>query len=271
MPYKAIIGGTGYDTAFGGAQFTSETVDTPFGSAEIAVGSGDFDDIVFVARHGSDHSAPPHRVNYRANLMALSQIGVERVIGLSAVGGLTPEVSPGSMVLVDQILDWTSGRDSTFFDGGQWGVAHVDVTEPFCPSLRKAILGHQHGHGVTIQPAGTYVATNGPRLETAAEVAVYAALGGTVVGMTGAPEFSLARELGIHFASVCTSINNAAGLDGDSIVFDAAAQERQLSALLTVSIAALRAPADDTCRCGQGPSIMHEPTAWVPPRRTERT
>lgn len=267
MPYKAIIGGTGYRSVLGDTGLVAQTVATPFGTAEIAVGQGDVDDVVFVARHGGDHSIPPHRVNYRANLMALSQMGVERIIGLSAVGGLTREVPPGAIVVVDQLIDWTSDRSETFFDGGEWGVAHIDVTEPFCKDLRCTILDLQSEQGVTMQSEGVYVACKGPRLETAAEVRMHASLGGTVVGMTGAPEASLARELGMHFASVCTSVNNAAGLDGDSVKFDDTQQAEQVDALLALSIAALRAPAAAECGCSVGPRILHEPTAWTPPRR----
>lgn len=267
MTYKAIIGGTGYESALSGAGLVDRTVSTPFGSAELAVGRGDADDIIFVARHGTGHSTPPHRVNYRANLMALSQMGVDRIIGLSAVGGLTEAVLPGAVVLVDQLIDRTSSRADTFFDGGKWGVAHIDVTEPFCSDLRQTMLDLGTEHGVVMQPEGVYVACNGPRLETAAEVRMYASLGGTVVGMTGAPEASLARELGIHFASVCTSINNAAGLDGESVKFDGGRQADQVDALVALSIAALRTPTAGRCGCAIGPRIMHEPTAWTPPRR----
>lgn len=267
MPYKAIIGGTGYGSVLGDSGLVDQTVATPFGTVRLAVGQGDIDDIVFVARHGGDHSIPPHRVNYRANLMALSQMGVERIIGLSAVGGLTREVPPGAIVVVDQLIDWTSGRAETFFDGGEWGVAHIDVTEPFCKDLRSTILSLQSEEGVAMQPEGVYVASKGPRLETAAEVRMHASLGGTVVGMTGAPEASLARELGMHFASVCTSVNNAAGLDGESIKFDDTQQAQQIDDLLSLCIVALRAPAAVECGCGVGPRILHEPTAWTPPRR----
>ncbi len=267
MPYKAIISGTGYGSGIDKFDFVDEAVETPFGTATVSVGRGEVDDIVFVFRHGADHSIPPHRINYRANLMALSQMGVERIIGLSAVGGLTRDVPPGAMVLVDQVIDWTSGRPATFFDGGKWGVAHIDVTEPFCSDLRHTMRNLQKDHGLELQPGGVYVACNGPRLETAAEVRMFASLGGTVVGMTGAPEAFLARELGMHFASVCTSINNAAGLDGDAVKFDGERQAEQLDALLSLSIVSLRSPATVECGCGTGPRILHEPTAWTPPRR----
>lgn len=267
MPYKAIIGGTGYSSVLGDTRLVDQTVVTPFGTVQLAVGQGDVDDIVFVARHGGDHSIPPHRVNYRANLMALSQMGVERIIGLSAVGGLTREVPPGAIVVVDQLIDWTSGRSETFFDGGEWGVAHIDVTEPFCKDLRRTILDFQSEQGLLMQPEGVYVACKGPRLETAAEVRMHASLGGTVVGMTGAPEASLARELGMHLASVCTSVNNAAGLDGESVKFDDTQQAEQIDALVSLSIDALRAPTAVECECSVGPRILHEPTAWTPPRR----
>jgi len=266
MAYTAIIGGTGYEKGFDSSAFEPRRVSTAFGDAELYVGSGEHSDLVFLSRHGSDHLIPPHRINYRANIMTLWEMGVDRIVAMSAVGGLVPSVPPGAVVVVDQLIDRTHGRASTFFDGGEWGVAHADVTEPYCRALRAEMIARSRDHGIDLIPEGVYVAVQGPRLETAAEVREYAASGGTVVGMTGSPECGLARELGIHYMSVCTSVNLAAGLDGDTVVFDAADQERQLSSLFRLSVEVLRSATDTPCTCSIPPEILHEPTAWDPHR-----
>jgi len=266
VAYKAIVGGTGYEKGLEGSAFERRGVSTAFGDAVLYVGSGEHSDLVFIPRHGSDHSTPPHRIDYRANIMALRDMGVDRIVAMSAVGGLVPSVPPGAIVVVDQLIDRTHGRSSTFFDGGEWGVAHADVTEPYCRALRAEMIARSRDHGINLIPEGVYVAVQGPRLETAAEVREYAASGGTVVGMTGSPEFGLARELGIHYMSVCTSVNLAAGLDGDAIIFDAADQERQLSSLFRLSVEVLRSVTDTPCTCSIAREILHEPTAWDPHR-----
>jgi len=268
---KAIVGGTGYDEPLGGKEFTRQEACTPFGDAVVYLGHGPLDDLVFIPRHGTRHSIPPHRINYRANLMALFQLGVERVVALSAVGGLKRSVPPGAIVLVDQLIDWTHGRQETFFDGGEWGVAHTDVTDPYCNDLRTALLTLGELQDIGIQPHGVYMAVSGPRLETAAEIQMYASLGGTVVGMTGAPEAALARELGIHYSLVCTSINYAAGLDGRTVRFDSADQAASLESLLDLAIAALRVQPLGQCSCAESTQILFQPGAWNPHRDLQQS
>jgi purine nucleoside phosphorylase len=263
LTIKGIIGGTGYGALLSSSEFTPTEINTPFGDALVTLGSGQNGDLAFIPRHGADHSFPPHRVNYRANLMALYQLGVERIIALSTVGGLVESIPAGAFVLVDQLVDFTQGRDETFFDGGEWGTAHTDMTEPFCRALSTDILGQAASRGVEVQPSGVYMAFRGPRLETAAEIQVFVQLGGTVVGMTGAPEATLARELGMHYAMLCTSVNLAAGLEGSNIKFSRDKQAAWGETLLGVTIATLRGDFTGNCGCTEGRRILHQPTAWT--------
>lgn len=210
----AIIGGTGlYDPAMlQGAQ--ARTVRTPYGTATFHVGRVGAREVAFLPRHGQSHAIPPHRVNYRANIWALADLGVRRCLASAACGSLRPELAPGTLVLCDQFLDWTRGRAGTFFDGGDTGVRHVDMTEPYCPELRAQLILAAGRLGLGLAPGATYVCTEGPRFETPAEIRAYAFLGGDLVGMTGVPEVVLAREAGICYASVAIATNYAAGLAG---------------------------------------------------------
>lgn len=253
----AIIGGTGV-YAIEGRQFKSHIVDTPFGQAQVYLGQGESEDLVFLTRHGPDHSVPPHRINYRANLKALEQLGVERILATFAVGSLQPTIPPRSLVALDQFIDFTHGRETTFFDGGSSGLAHVDVTEPYCPGLRERVLALAAERGLEIRPKGTYVCVNGPRFETAAEIRMYAQLGGDVAGMTGVPEVSLARELGIHYAAVALSINWAAGLKGPVEIVRSGLDEIR-AALLSLFVEALRSPSLGPCNCESAVLMVHPP------------
>ena len=253
----AIIGGTGV-YAIEGRQFKSHIVDTPFGQAQVYLGQGESEDLVFLTRHGLDHSVPPHRINYRANLKALEQLGVERILATFAVGSLQPTIPPRSLVALDQFIDFTHGRETTFFDGGSSGLAHVDVTEPYCPGLRERVLALAAERGLEIRPKGTYVCVNGPRFETAAEIRMYAQLGGDVAGMTGVPEVSLARELGIHYAAVALSINWAAGLKGPVEIVRSGLDEIR-AALLSLFVEALRSPSLGPCNCESAVLMVHPP------------
>ena len=170
--------------------------------------------MIFLARHGAGHSVPPHRVNYRANIWALRQLGAGAVIATAACGSMTPEIPPGTLCLCDQFLDFTRGRPSTFFDGGPWGVHHADMTAPYCPRLGGALAESAGALGISLGTRATYVCTEGPRFESSAEIAAYARLGGQLVGMTGVPEVALAREAGLCYASVAIATNSAAGMAG---------------------------------------------------------
>ncbi len=168
-------------------------------------------DAIFLARHGPGHIHPPHKVNYRANLWALREAGAKVVISLAAVGGISPLCGPGAIVVPDQIIDYTYGREHTYFDGGDKQVHHIDFTLPYDSELRSALLAAAQSVGESVVSTGVYAATQGPRLESAAEISRIAGDGGTLVGMTGMPEAALARELELPYAHICVVSNWAAG------------------------------------------------------------
>ena len=207
-----IIGGSGVERPEHG--FTETEIETPHGRALAWLGSGEHADVVFLSRHGVEHDVPPHKVNYRANIRALQQLGVDRVIATFAVGGIADDIPPGGVVALSDLIDLTSGREFTFFGGGDEGLRHTPFTEPFSPRLREAIVASGPGYGLSIRPHGTYICFNGPRFETAAEIRMSKVLGADVVGMTAMPEAILARELEIHYAGIAVSVNWAAGLKG---------------------------------------------------------
>ncbi|MGA1975534.1 MAG: S-methyl-5'-thioadenosine phosphorylase [Conexivisphaerales archaeon] len=197
-----IIGGSGvYDISM--LRDSREVkVYTPFGDTSDRVTLGDYDGrkIAFVPRHGKGHRIPPHMVNYRANIWALKQLGVSRIIAPSAVGSLQPDVKPGDLVFPDQFIDMTKRREYTFYDGGQ--VAHVSLADPFCPELRKEAAAQAQGISLGFKGSGTYVCIEGPRFSTRAESALFKSWGAHVIGMTLVPEVNLAREQGICYLTV---------------------------------------------------------------------
>jgi 5'-methylthioadenosine phosphorylase len=167
--------------------------------------------MVFLARHGYGHTIAPHEVNYRANLWALKQENVTGVVSVASVGGIRRDVAPGALLVPDQIIDYTSGRRATVFEGAGAPVTHVDFTEPYTQPLRERILAAARACGERVLDGGTYAATQGPRLESAAEINRLERDGADVVGMTGMPEAALARELGLEYAAIVVSANYAAG------------------------------------------------------------
>ena len=219
----AIVGGTGLTRLQGLEISRSETLQTPYGapSGPLMAGSLFGRKVVFLARHGDSHSIPPHRVNYRANLWALEHLGIKRVISVCAVGGISRDTGPGVIVIPDQIIDYTWGRAHTLFEGDPHAVTHIDFTEPYCEDLRQALLAAACRAGVDVRDKGTYGATQGPRLETAAEIDRMARDGCDIVGMTGMPEASLARELGLCYAACAVSANAAAGRGAAPITLEA--------------------------------------------------
>lgn len=214
-----LIGGTGLYRMASDEQ-EEVPVATPFGPVLLRRMAWSDREVFFVARHGEQHQTPPHRVNYRAYIWALKEAGVERVFSSSAVGSLRPEIRPGDLALVDQFLDFTRGRESSFYQGGASGVFHVDVTEPYCPELRAVAaeaggLPERRGddyQGPVLHRSATYVCAEGPRYETAAEIRAFRQLGGDLVGMTNVPEVVLAREAGLCYATIAVVTNLAAGL-----------------------------------------------------------
>ncbi len=208
----AIIGGTGvYDPAIL-SDVQEEELVTPYGTIQFVRGRHEDREVIFLARHGSGHSVPPHRINYRANIWGLKMLEVTEVISTSAVGSLNKEMPPGEMVLLDQFIDFTKDRVYTFYDGGPAGVVHVDYTQPYCPRVREVLLAAAEAEGIKLGARGTYVCTEGPRYETPAEIKAYGILGGDLVGMTNVPEVVLAREAGLCYASVAMVTNWAAGI-----------------------------------------------------------
>ncbi len=208
----AIIGGTGvYNPRM--LDNIKETIqNTPYGDVKVTIGSHAGEDIAFIPRHGSLHSVPPHLINYRANIMALNMLGVKNILATAAVGSLNLDLRPGTFVLADQFLDFTKVRKNTFYEGGEKGVIHCDMTVPYCKELREALSKAGIELGLSIQNGGTYVCTEGPRFETAAEISMFKQLGGDLVGMTSVPEVGLARELGICYANISIITNHAAGI-----------------------------------------------------------
>jgi 5'-methylthioadenosine phosphorylase len=190
-----------------------KAVRTPYGKPSDSYVIGRIADVeaIFLPRHGNRHNLPPHMINYRANIWGFRKLGVNRILSVSAVGCIKKGLRPGNIVLLDQILDMTKARKSTFYDG-ETGVVHIDFTEPFCPDLRQVLLKAGKRAGMTLKNGGTYVAVEGPRLETAAEIRAFSILGGDVVGMTGVPEAALARELEICYSGISIVANYAAGI-----------------------------------------------------------
>lgn len=213
MSLLAVIGGSGLDAYEGLAITDQRIVETPYGfpSAALSFGTLDGCEMVFLARHGEAHQIPPHRINYRANIWALQHVGVSEVIAVAAVGGISQGFGPGTLCIPDQLIDYTWGRDHTYFDGGEAGVEHIDFTEPYCEPLRQRLLKHAQVLSLSPQSSGCYAATQGPRLETPAEIARLARDGCDLVGMTGMPEAALARELGLCYACCALVVNWAAG------------------------------------------------------------
>lgn len=208
-----IIGGSGLNRIAELEASRRMTMTTPYGepSAALTVGRLHGVEIVFLARHGDGHVIAPHRINYRANIHALHAQGVREVIAVATVGGIRDDLGPGVLLVPDQIIDYTHGREATFFDGIMRPLQHVDFTRPFHGALRDRLLRAGVASGEMLRDGGVYGATQGPRLETAAEIDRMARDGVDVVGMTGMPEAALAREMGMDYAMLCAVVNAAAG------------------------------------------------------------
>lgn len=216
--FTAIIGGSGlYHLQH--AEAALHAFPTPYDAqpVELSLEDSPAGPLWFLARHGKDHRIAPHEINYRANLWALQQAGARAIIAVNVVGGITEGMVPGTVVLPDQIIDYTWGREHSFFSGAHSFDKHIDFTEPYDEPLRLRLMAAARRCHLTLHRAGVYACTQGPRLETAAEVRRLARDGCDIVGMTGMPEAALARELGIPYASVALVVNRAAGL-GDAVI-----------------------------------------------------
>ena len=213
----AILGGSGLAKLPGLEGARRETVLTSYGepSGPLVLGKIGGREVVFLARHGEGHTLPPHQIDYRANIQALKDAGATRIASVATAGGIRREFGPGVLVVPDQIIDYTWGRASTFFEGQGAKVTHIDFTEPYSAGLRESILAAAKACGETIADGGCYGVTQGPRLETAAEIARMERDGADLVGMTAMPEAALAREAGLEYAAIAVVANHAAG-KGDS-------------------------------------------------------
>lgn len=213
----AVIGGTGLYRLAALQDPEALEGDTPYGrpSGPVRVGRLAGKRVAFLARHGEGHSLPPHRVNYRANLWRLKDLGATRVLAVNTVGGITERFGPKVLALPDQLIDYTWGRTSSCWDGEGGEVLHVDFGDPYTPALRREVLAAAVASGTPLVDGGCYGATQGPRLETKAEIARMRRDGCDLVGMTGMPEAGLARELGLDYACLAIVANWAAGCSGD--------------------------------------------------------
>jgi 5'-methylthioinosine phosphorylase len=209
----AVIGGSGLYRFPGLENVSRRALETPYGpaSGEVVLGSFAGKRLAFLARHGESHTLAPHRVNYRANLWALHALGARRVIGVNAVGGIRADMGPRTLVVPDQLIDYTHGRMTSFCDVEGAEVRHIDFSEPYTAALRQALLQAADKAGIPVIDGGCYGATQGPRLETRAEIARMRRDGCDLVGMTGMPEAALARELDLEYACLALVANFAAG------------------------------------------------------------
>ncbi len=223
----AIIGGSSLGKLAALEVTRRVEIDTPYGapSGPLVFGRLNQREVVFLARHGENHVLPPHRINYRANLWALHAQQVKAVLAVATVGGIGAGWSPGTLAVPDQIIDYTWGRDATFFDGADGAVRHIDFTHPYDEVLRARVLRAAGRSGEPLHAGGTYAATQGPRLETAAEIRRLARDGAHMVGMTGMPEAALARELELPYATLALVVNAAAGTGASGHTIDLAAAE----------------------------------------------
>jgi 5'-methylthioadenosine phosphorylase len=258
MPYNmfmpiGLIGGSGlYD--IGGLEIREEiSLSTPYGapSSTYKLGNLDGTEIVFLARHGIPHRVPPHKVNYRANIWGFKSLGVERIISIGAVGGIKRAMQPGSVVVLDQIIDMTLGaRAATFYDEEK--VVHVDFTHPYCSELREIFIQAAGHVSLPVKKSGTYICVNGPRLETEKEIEFFSFIGADVVGMTAMPEAALARELEMCCTGISVVTNYAAGIAGARLTTTEVVEtmRNSLDALKALLRAVLpHIPAHRSCAC----------------------
>lgn len=244
----AVIGGSGLTQLANLDVSHREVLRTPYGEPSGAVTFGQIcgRPVAFLARHGYGHTIPPHEVNYRANIWALTKRGAKAIVSVASVGSIRPELKPGDVVIPHQIIDYTWGRKSTYHEGQDSPVVHIDFTEPYDRSLRELLIKAAGIAGVAISDSGVYAATQGPRLETAAEIDRLERDGADLVGMTGMPEAALARELGVPYAAINLVANYAAGrADSEhGISFD------MIEAVLQESMGRVRTLIEKLVGCG---------------------
>jgi 5'-methylthioadenosine phosphorylase len=246
----AVIGGTGFKGLFKDA--LQLRLGTPYGIAPpLSIGKIDDKEVVFLPRHGPNHSIPPHIINYRANVYALYEMGVERIIAVNAVGAINQDFKPGDVVIPHDFIDFTKLRCGTFYDESP--VTHIDVSQPYCPELRKLLIETARKVGLRLWDRAVLVCTEGPRFETPAEIEMFRRLGCDVVGMTGTPEAVLARELEMCYAPFCFVSNMAAGTQEQLTPFEVSKVSEEimskLEKVLTETVKALPLQREGNCPC----------------------
>lgn len=248
-----VIGGSGVYSLDFIDKIGEKEIETPYGkSPKIVLGELDEKKLAFMPRHGEGHSTPPHKINFRANLWSMKELGVERILATTAVGSLNPDFEPGELVILDQFLDFTKDRPRTFYEGEDKGVVHVDMTEPYCPELRKTLIETRKNIDLPINETGTYACTEGPRFETAAEIDMFKKLGADVVGMTNVPESVLARELEICYSTISVVTNYAAGISKEKLTHKEVAEimERNIERVKKLIVSAIpNIPENRNCPC----------------------
>ncbi len=250
MPRIAIIGGSGLEGLLQGSEVVR--LETPYGTAPpISVGVIGREEVAFLPRHGPKHDLPPHKINYRANIYSLKQVGVERIIATNAVGAINTTYNPGELAIPSDILDMTKSRSGTYFDAAP--VTHIDVTEPYCPELCNVLAECCKTTGVNCRTKAILAATEGPRYETPAEIRMLGKLGGDIVGMTGAPEVFLARELEICYSTLCFISNKAAGMQERLSAVEVMNVGKQVmpTMLKVIPVAIERIPTERACMCAK--------------------
>jgi 5'-methylthioadenosine phosphorylase len=266
-PLVGIIGTTGIEKENLFSANKCEMVNTRYGAVPVFIGRVAHTEVAFLSRSGHRHPLEPHEVNYRANILALRQLGVRCVVGSSVVGSLSLELPPGSLVLLDQFLDFTKQRPRTLFD--DYGFAFTDMTNPYCEHIREEILRSASLCDISLQTEGCYVGVDGPRFETAAEVRMYAQLGGHVIGHTGVTETIMAREAGLCYANIALVTNLAAGISPRPVSNVDITEVRRhhaekVEALIEKTIIHLSEYRAWTCSCPHVPVDLQLPS-WSPP------
>ena len=249
----AVIGGSGLYVPTMLNNPHEDRIETPYGTVSYFRGEVAGKKALFMPRHGKKHSVPPHKVNYHANIWAIKKLGAKAILSSTAVGSFNPAMKVGDLVISDQLLDFTKGRSYTFFDGQSGKVVHVDVTDPYCQRLSRILADCAKEQGVVCHAGGTYVCTEGPRFETAAEIKMYRQLGGDIVGMTGVPEVILAREAEICYANLSLVTNLAAGISETKLshqeVYDCMKQSKEKLLLLLQQALEKIVQGDSSCSC----------------------
>ena len=250
LPRIGIIGGSGLENLLNASKMVH--LETLYGTPPpISVGLIGKEEVAFLPRHGAKHELPPHKVNYRANLDSLRQIGVERIIATSAVGAINDAYAPGDLVIPCDIMDFTKSRVSTYFESAP--VTHIDMTEPFCSQVSNMLVDCCRALNIQVRDKAVLAATEGPRYETPAEIRMLRKLGGDIVGMTGAPEVFLARELEMCYSAVCFVSNKAAGMQQRLPAVEVMNVGKGVmpSMLELLRNAVERIPLERTCMCGK--------------------